>query len=157
MATVHLIHGYIGSGKTTFARKLQAETGAARFTPDEVMTALHGDDPPADKFAEFRDTVMAGLDGEWQDLVRNGRDVILDYGFWTRESREEYARKAEAVGARAVLYEVACSEATARERVRARNSSLNGSLYIAENTYEVLKRGFEPLGREEKCVRVRTD
>lgn len=38
----HLICGFIGSGKTTFARKLEKETGAARFTKDEWMVRLFG-------------------------------------------------------------------------------------------------------------------
>lgn len=33
--TLHLIHGYLGAGKTTFARKLEIDTKALRFTLDE--------------------------------------------------------------------------------------------------------------------------
>ena len=31
----HIVIGFIGSGKTTFARKLEKETGAVRFTKDQ--------------------------------------------------------------------------------------------------------------------------
>jgi hypothetical protein len=31
----HIVIRFIGSGKTTFARKLEKETGAVRFTKDE--------------------------------------------------------------------------------------------------------------------------
>ncbi len=34
-ATAHLLHGFTGAGKTTFARQLEAETGAVRFCQDE--------------------------------------------------------------------------------------------------------------------------
>ena len=33
----HIIIGFIGSGKTTFARRLERETGAIRFTKDKWM------------------------------------------------------------------------------------------------------------------------
>jgi predicted kinase len=46
MATAHLIHGYLGAGKTTFARRLEEELPAIRFSHDEWMTNLYGDDPP---------------------------------------------------------------------------------------------------------------
>jgi SpoVK/Ycf46/Vps4 family AAA+-type ATPase len=32
MATAHLLHGYIGVGKTTLARRLEDELSAVRFT-----------------------------------------------------------------------------------------------------------------------------
>ena len=34
MATLHLIHGFVGAGKTTFSRTLEAEISAIRFTFD---------------------------------------------------------------------------------------------------------------------------
>lgn len=39
MPTVHMIHGFVGVGKTTFAKKLQQEVNAVRFSPDEWMIA----------------------------------------------------------------------------------------------------------------------
>ena len=37
--TIHMMFGFIGSGKSTFARKLESELRAARFSPDEWMVA----------------------------------------------------------------------------------------------------------------------
>jgi predicted kinase len=48
MPTVHLIHGYLGTGKTTRAKKLAEEVKGVRFNPDEWMVRLYGDDPPTD-------------------------------------------------------------------------------------------------------------
>ncbi|GAA2756515.1 putative kinase [Actinopolymorpha rutila] len=44
MPTAHLIHGYIGAGKTTLAKRLERDADAVRFTLDEWLTALYGDD-----------------------------------------------------------------------------------------------------------------
>ena len=42
MASVHLICGFAGTGKTTIARKLAVQMNAVRLTPDELMTDLYG-------------------------------------------------------------------------------------------------------------------
>jgi predicted kinase len=36
MRTAHLIHGYLGAGKTTFAKTLEKEAIAIRFTQGAV-------------------------------------------------------------------------------------------------------------------------
>jgi hypothetical protein len=35
-----------------------------------------------------------------------------------------------------------------------RNTDLRGSLYIARNTFEVLKHRFEPLGSDEERIEI---
>jgi hypothetical protein len=45
-ATAFMIHGYLGAGKTTLARRLEVEHAAIRFTHDYWMGTLYGDDPP---------------------------------------------------------------------------------------------------------------
>lgn len=40
--TLHLLIGLPGSGKTTLARRLEAEHAALRLTPDEWMLLLFG-------------------------------------------------------------------------------------------------------------------
>jgi predicted kinase len=49
----HIIIGFIGSGKTTFARKLEKETGAVRFTKDEWMVRVFGNIPKSNQFAKL--------------------------------------------------------------------------------------------------------
>lgn len=50
MSTVHLIHGFIACGKTTFGRKLEVETGGLRLSPWTELgpERLTGSDNPAD-------------------------------------------------------------------------------------------------------------
>jgi predicted kinase len=52
-ATAFLIHGYLGAGKTTLARRLEVEQAAIRFTHDEWMRSLYGDDPPETRLSEY--------------------------------------------------------------------------------------------------------
>jgi predicted kinase len=156
MPIVHLIHGFLGVGKTTFARQLERATGAIRFSPDEVMSARHGIDPPAEHFAAHHAIILAELDSAWQALVRSGRDAILDYGFWKRAERDAIRSAVHAAGATHRLYSVFCDEATARARIQNRNTDLRGSLFIAPATYDLLKKHFEPLAPDEVHVPIET-
>jgi predicted kinase len=156
MPTAHLIHGFLGAGKTTLARRLEAELGAVRFSPDEWMSRLYGDDPPAERFADMLSRVYAIMDQQWPLLLARGLDVVLDYGFWTRASRDHARAQAIAAGARSLLYWVRCGEEVARARCRARNADLRGSLFIADATFDLLKNRFEPLGPDEPFELVET-
>ncbi len=157
MPTVHLIHGYIGAGKTTFSKRLAEEVNGVRFNPDEWMVRLYGEDPPADQFAERLERVFALLDEQWMRVARRGVDVVLDYGLWTRASRDAARQRAAAVGATCHLYALQCAESTARARCRLRNANLQGSLYIADPTFDSLKSRFEPLQADEPHLLIDTE
>jgi predicted kinase len=154
MPVAYLIHGFLGVGKTTYAQRLEKETGAVRFSPDERMTQLHGDDPSAEHFARFHVAIMAQLNDEWPRAVQSGHDVILDYGFWTRAERDAVRHTAQSLGAIVQLYVIDCPEAIARQRIRLRNTMLRGSLFIADASYDLLRARFEPLQDDEPHLRV---
>jgi predicted kinase len=94
MATLHLLHGFTGAGKTTFARKLETELLALRFTPDEWIVQLYGNNPPEEHCLEYFDRVTNLIWKLTMQLLRSERDVILDFGFWSRVSRDEARSKA---------------------------------------------------------------
>ena len=123
-SVVYLICGFIGAGKTTFAKKLEVETGAVRVTKDEWSIRLIGNDPTIDGYAEW-DQKIIGLSRDFAFyLVEKGIDVIMDEGFWAKEEREELKRRIHAIGAKAVMYYVDTPIETIRERVVGRNNNL---------------------------------
>jgi predicted kinase len=79
--------GPAGSGKTTVARTLEAE-GLVRLSFDDeawrrgVTTMPLPDD--------VRREIEQGLKTRLVDLVSEGRDVVLDFSFWSRRMRDEY-------------------------------------------------------------------
>ncbi len=153
----HLIHGFLGAGKTTLAKRLETELGAVRYSPDEWMVKLYGLDPPAERFATYLARVYELINAQWPIILSRGVDVILDFGFWTRAERDAARRRAADVNAVTSLYWVCCAEETARVRCRARNQDPQGSLYIADATFEALKERFVPLEPDEGFVLVDTE
>jgi predicted kinase len=149
MATAHLLFGYLGAGKTTLARRLELEHRAVRFTPDEWMARLFGDDPPVETFSEKAAAVLELLEPLWTRCLSVGVDVVLDYGFWRRSERDQVRVLVEKLGASARLYRLACPDEEARRRIGARNEALHRSLYIAPATFDALKVCFEPLDEDE--------
>jgi predicted kinase len=152
MPVAHLLHGYIGAGKTTFARHLESQTSAVRFTPDEWIRRLYGDDPPEELFADYSRRVTELMESVWSRCLAAGVDVVLDYGFWSRTERDRVRAVIAGLGAEHRLYWLACPDDIAWQRIDRRNKALDASLHIAPNTFEVLKARFEPLGADEPCV-----
>jgi predicted kinase len=147
-ATAHLVHGYIGAGKTTFARALEVRHSAVRFTHDEWMVALYGQDPPAALFPEYARRVGALIDAQWTRSLALGLDVVLDLNFWSRAQRDETRRRVAALGARCRLYHLALPDEEAWARVDRRNAE-PGALHVARATFDALRGRYEPLGADE--------
>jgi hypothetical protein len=147
------IFGFIGSGKTTLAKQLEREFTAVRFTPDDWMTRLFGEDPPAAIFQEKAAVISDLMEPIWTRCLSVGVDVVLDFGFWRRGERDRARELAVGAGASACIYALACSDQEAWRRIEARNNALQGSLYIAPATFKRLRDRVEPLGDDEPFVR----
>ena len=149
-----LIHGFLGAGKTTFAKRLERDEKAIRFTQDEWMSHLYGDDPPVERFQDYKGSVSRVMEGVWTRCLDLGMNVVLDSGLWSREERDQTRALVARHGGEAVIYRLNCAEDIARKRIEQRNQALAGSLYIARNTFEVLKPRFEPLGQDEPRIEI---
>lgn len=99
MTTLHLMVGLPCSGKTTLARALEQKCSALRLTPDDWHVRLFGQDA-SDPQHDARHSLIEAL--QWQVAERAlllGIDVILDFGFWSREERDDFRSRAKRLGA----------------------------------------------------------
>jgi predicted kinase len=94
-ATMFLIVGLPGAGKTTRAKELAAANRALRLTPDHWMIPLFGDPMASGKrFALEGRLISVAL-----QALRLGTSVVLDYGLWGRDERSALRWLAHSAGA----------------------------------------------------------
>jgi predicted kinase len=128
MATVHLIVGLPCAGKTTFAKQLELEQSALRFTPDEWHTQLFSQDftldfqhPDHDQRHTLIEEIMWDVAARALQL---GTNVILDFGFWAKSEREDYRARATKLGASSVVHFLDVPEQELLARLEIRNANL---------------------------------
>jgi predicted kinase len=122
MATLHLMVGLPCSGKTTLARKLERELSALRLTVDEWHIGLFGQDAAEPEHDARHRQIEALLWNVASRALRLGLNVILDYGFWAREEREDYRLRAKQLGASSEVHYLAVTEDELLRRLKKRNS-----------------------------------
>lgn len=123
MATLYLICGLPCAGKTTLARRLEAETAAIRFCPDAWILALLADPGDIKERDRLRDPVEQLQWQTAQRLLATGQSVILENGFWVRSERRHYRERAHSLGARVEFHYLAPSLEGLLKRLRLRNAA----------------------------------
>ena len=147
MAEIHLICGFIGFGKTTYAKKLEHELQAVRFTHDEIMVERYGRSP--DDFACKYKIVDDFIKEEAAKLVSNGKSVILDYGFWSRDVRRNYYEWALKLTDKVYFHSIVCDLEVAKQRVLKRSQENKSELFIDEDCFNALLSKYEPICEDE--------
>jgi len=155
MARAHLVCGFLGVGKTTFAKRLAEQVGGVRFSVDELYLQLFASGPTYDVDRAALDRLFAALDQLWPQVVRAGTDVVLDFGFWSRERRDHARTLADAQGVQTQLYWLRCPDDVALTRCLTRNGAADAFLFSEQGFYE-LKPHFQPPDTDEPHALVET-
>jgi len=145
MPTLFLICGLPGSGKTTLARQLEQSVPALRLSPDEWIAPLLPDTVDTVELDRLRSPIEAI---QW-DLAKRalvlGIDVILEWGFWSREERASYRAQAEALGAQVELHYLAVEREDLWTRLAQRNAHLPpGTFAVTREQLDLWWQWFEP-------------
>lgn len=138
MATLHLMVGLPCSGKTTLAQKLEHELPALRLNLDEWHIRLFGQDaaePEHDARHRLIEALLWNLAGRALEL---GTNVILDYGLWAREEREDYRLRAKQLEAGSEIHYLDVSENELLRRLEARN------LRPSQESFLISKEAMKP-------------
>lgn len=117
LGRVVLMCGPSGSGKSTYARALEAE-GMVRLSFDVEMWHRGIRTVPLDP--AVRAEIETELRARLLDLVADGRDVVLDFSFWSRAMRDDYRRLLAQVGVVPETIYLATDRETVLARVGAR-------------------------------------
>ena len=111
--TLFLTVGLPGAGKTTAARRIEAEHGALRLTKDEWMKALYGQDNPA----SASDVIEGRLIAIGMRALELGVSVVIDFGLWSRDERSALRQAAGDLGAAVVIRYFELTPAEQRKRL----------------------------------------
>jgi len=151
-----------GSGKSTLAKAIVAAYPSFnRVSIDQIIHSRHGlyriDYPP-----EKRDEYEAEADGlyeaRFRQLLREGKDVVLDRSFYARGDRDEFKALAEEAGARWVLVYFRADRDVLWRRIcerRARGVDADAAFEISEELLDAYVEGFDvPDGEGEIVIDV---
>lgn len=158
MATLHLMVGLPGSGKTTYARNHAKEWNALVLTPDVWHTALFGDDffgadqrPEHDARHSRIEHLMWQTAGE---LLHMGVNVVLDFGFWAKSEREELRHWAQSFGAGCQVHYMDVPLEEILYRLDKRNVQNNGDVFqVKPEDIQKWADQFEPPDPNELAWR----
>ncbi len=148
-STLYIIHGFIGAGKTTFSKKLASETGAVHLNPDEWCVKLF---TPKNYEANWEKCFADTMDILWnktKEYLGKGTDVILDMGFWDRQSRDAAKNLAIECNSYFKHYYIYVPDNIAKQRISLRTGK------IAENNvknFDEIKKRFSAPESDEDAI-----
>ncbi|HEX3536338.1 MAG TPA: ATP-binding protein [Stellaceae bacterium] len=158
MATLHLICGKAGSGKTTLARELGRTLPAVVFCEDQWLETLGFESRSLEDFAtasaRCRD-LIGPLAGE---LLRLGVSVVFDFAGNTAGHRQWVRSIFEAAGADHLLHVIEASDAECLANIHKRNHEKPAGVYwgyVGDETFHRVTAHFAPP-RSEEGFRIRT-
>ena len=147
---VHLLAGLNGAGKTTYARHLEGELPAVRFTLDEWMLRLHNLRYDNGAYPALAENCKSLIWDIALQVLRAGVDVVLDWNQWSRERRAEWAAKARAHGFEPGLHYIRVRLDTAIAQATIRNAQDQAYAHILDAAaVRHLASIFEEPGEDE--------
>jgi predicted kinase len=146
---VNLVSGSTGAGKTTLACKLAEEKLAVRFSIDEWMNNLYWpDQEPGADYCWAIERVERCERQIWMsamEVLRCGREVVLDLGFSELRQRARFAKLAAGAEAELVTYFVTADPDVRRARVRLRNDEKRETFEfeVTDDMFDFMEGVFE--------------
>lgn len=140
MPTVYLLCGLPGSGKTTFAKKLEM-SGVIRYTLDEELFKMYGKDFPPEKYSEYEIATKQRIIENLKQDISTGKSAVLDWGFWKRTERDDIKQLVGSLGAQCKLLYFKTDSNELLERVQIREQENNHA--ITADLLEKFEHEFE--------------
>ena len=140
---LHIICGFVGAGKTTLAKKLEKKYKAIRFSTDEWMIELFNFKGNFGK--KYIDSKKRCKEFIWKlakEILLSKRDVVLDFGFWSKKERALFFKRAKQIGVEPVLYFLDIPIKELKKRVNFRNKKLDAKTF---NITEIWFNKWLPL------------
>jgi Predicted kinase len=155
MTKVILVCGKICAGKTTYAKKLAEEIGAVILSVDEITLVLFGQHL-GDKHDEMVEKTEKYLFGKAAEIISVGVNVILDWGFWTREERQYAVKYFSDLGIKSEWHYIDTTDRVWHKNLSKRNKAITENTenfyFIDDNIAEKFWNLFEEPAHREMDV-----
>lgn len=152
MSKVILICGKIASGKSVYAEKLCAQENAVLLSVDELVLSILGSDL-GEKHDEITERIQAYLFNKSLEIVSAGANVLLDWGFWTKERRQAARVFYESQGVACEFHYVDTPDEVWRRNIEIRNRAVvagkTSAYFVDEGLMKKLEEAFQVPAREE--------
>lgn len=154
-ATLNVIFGPSGAGKTTYANAFARREAAVAFILDEWMARLYGPDIPAQVEYPWLVERVGRCEAQiWSTaaaVMATGTSVILDLGLMRKADRDRIREIAEAVELPLQWHYVTAPQEARRARV-AERTQVHGksfALQVTPDMFEFVEGVFEAPTPEE--------
>jgi predicted kinase/uncharacterized glyoxalase superfamily protein PhnB len=164
-ASIHLVLGPVGAGKSTLAGALARKHGALRLTLDEWMTRLFSEDRPEHGLMDwYVERTARCLEMIWSlavDILERNTSVVLEIGLLSRRERDTFYERIDAAAAGLTIHVVDASRDVRRRRVEERNriKGATFSMVVPPTIFELASELWEPpdaaecAGRDVRFIR----
>ena len=127
MGKVILVCGKVGSGKTTYAKKLAEQLNAVIITQDELMYGLFGSElyySDREQYNKYVTWVEEFVKRKAGEAARAGAVAICENGFSTRSERDELRKLYNGMGVACELHYMDTSEEQRLRNIQNRNDAI---------------------------------
>lgn len=145
--TAYLLCGLPGTGKTTYAKSIESDN-IIRLSLDEELFKLFGKDFSPEKYSFFEEETKKILFVKAIDLINDDKSVILDWGFWKKEEREETRKKLLDSGVNVKLIYFKVSREEMEKRINNRDI-LDNHIITTDMLDKFFNEFEEPNDKEE--------
>lgn len=150
MANLYVLCGLPGSGKSVRAKELEAAGEGILLNADSWVWKLYSEDPEAAARDERKFRVHEVQWDVVERLLTAGVSVILDWGVWSRDERDQIRRRARELGASVHTIFLDAPLETLKERIAQRNLDRpEGSFHISAAELDEWSAIFEPPTADE--------
>lgn len=144
-ASLHLLCGKAGAGKSTLAAALATDYKAVLIAEDIWLIRHYGPMKTFDDYRTYSQRAKAVVGPLVVDLLRLGQSVVLDYPANTKSSRLWLRSLFESASAAHVLHYLTTPDETCLQRIDRRNIERpEGSYHLTRDDFNYVSSFFEP-------------
>ncbi|MBA5605036.1 ATP-binding protein [Duganella sp. FT3S] len=154
-ATLHLIEGPVGAGKSTYAMALASEHGAVHIALDEWFASIFSPDRPEQEvipwYIERKDRLINLIWNHSKRLLNSGCNVILELGLIQQAARMDFCHRVQSDGYDPILHILDAPVHIRRERVRQRNQQKGAtfSMVVPDHIFELASSQWQAPNEAE--------